>query len=124
MKIIGYFTNDTPPERHYLDEIVKFTSFSDMSGDVAIDITNVDLLFDPRPFLKISNSIGAWYGDFLDHNGNYCIHGIFPSIKTVYPGLLFNLSVVSSLRSNNVLSEIANSHIVSYIPETLVKVIL
>jgi hypothetical protein len=124
MKIIGYHNSDIPPERNFLDGVVNYSEIKDTDADFVIDVTHVDLLLDPRKFLSKNLLIGGYYSDFIDNNGNLCIHGLFPSIRTTYPGLLYNVQVIASIRSNDILSEIAKTHIISYIPEPIVKIII
>jgi hypothetical protein len=124
MKIIGYYTSDVAPERHFLDGIVKKADILDTDADFVIDITYVDLLLDPRDFITKNNLIGGYYSDYIDDNGNLCIHGLFPSVRTAYPGVLYNSSVITRIHSNDIFAEIAKSHIISYIPEPMVKIIL
>lgn len=120
MKIIGYTLKDNPPQSSpFLDEVVKFTSYSDLDCDYAIDITVGELSEDPRPWIK---EAGAYYGDFFDANGNYSLHSMFPSIRTVYPGIIYKADILAECTTSNPLEEIAKQNIISYIPRPIFKI--
>lgn len=121
-KIIGYFTSESEPSgsRLYLDEVVKFTNFAEVQGDFAIDITGVRLRADPRPYLNMLDDFAAFYSDFIDKE-NYCLHSMFPSIRTIYPGIIYRSCFLQACTTANPLEELAKYKLISYIPEPLVE---
>ena len=121
MKIIGYTLRDSvPASSPFLDEVVKFSTYEELDCDYAVDITSGQLVEDPRPFLKES---AAHYGDYYDQNGNYCLHSMFPSTRTVYPGIIFKASLLLGCSTTNPLEQIAKGNIISYVPRPLFKII-
>ena len=123
MKIIGYFTTEshTGPQ-DFVDEVVPFTKFSEVGGDFAIDITKVYLREDPRPFLNCNDHVAAWYSDYYDQDGNYSLHSLFPSFRTVYPGIIYRSSFLRECVTVNPLEELAKLKIISYIPKAIVGI--
>ena len=122
MKIIGYTLKDnTSP---FLDGVVKFGTEEFKSAlldcDYAIDITSGQLVQDPRPFL---DGGPAYYGDYYDQHGNYSLHSLFPSARTVYPGIIYKASLLLECSTKNPLEEIARANIISYVPQPLFKIL-
>ena len=120
MKIIGYTLRDNIPQSSpFVDEVVKFTRYSDLDCDYAIDVTVGELCIDPRPWIK---DAGAYYGDFFDAHGNYSLHSMFPSIRTTYPGIIYKVALLAECTTGNPLEEIARKNIISYIPRPIFKI--
>lgn len=124
MRIIGYSLRDNLPKSSpFLDDIVLLGRYSDLSGDYAIDITLGELTEDPRKWLKGGS---AYYGDYYDQNGMYCLHSLFPyrkqSIRTIYPGILYKISVLAECKTDNPLEEICRNNIIHYVPSPIFRI--
>jgi hypothetical protein len=118
VKIIGY-TLSNKTSSPFVDEVVKFTSYSELDCDYAIDISSGDLVQDPRPFLSGG---AAYYGDYYDPNGNYSLHSMFPSKRSVYPGIIYKASLLRDCKTNNPLEELAKENVIYYIPKPMFKI--
>lgn len=121
MSLIG-FTNNKISNSDFVDEVVQFTSFADVPGDYAVDISAGSLIYDVQSWLSTDSKIGAFYGDFLDKDGNYCLHSMFPSTRTVYPGIIYKGDLLRQCVTSNPLEEIAKTHIIAYIPTAIFRI--
>ena len=111
---------DNPPKTSpFVDEVVKLCKYSDLDCDYAIDITLGQLEEDPRKWL---NGAGAYYGDYYDQNGIYSLHCMFPSIRTVYPGILYKGSLLAECKTMNPIEEICKNNIISYVPRPIFRI--
>lgn len=124
MKIIGYSLRPNPPKTSpFLDEVVALYQYSDLGGDYAIDITLGELTQDPRKWL---DGGVAYYGDYYDQNGMYCLHSLFPyrkkSIRTIYPGIIYKTSVLAECKTKNPLEEICANNIIHYVPSPFFRI--
>jgi hypothetical protein len=122
MKIIGYTSREILPKTSpFVDEVVKAGDYSNLDCDYAIDISLGELIEDPRPWLK---DAGAYYGDYFGQDGAYCLHSMFPSIRTNYPGILYKGSLLADCKTKNPLEEICKQNVIGYIPLPIFKIVV
>jgi len=121
MKLIGY-TNNEINNSEFLDEVIKFTDFADITGDYAVDVSAGELIYNVKSWIYNHKDVGAFYGDFIDKDGNYCLHSMFPSIRTMYPGIIYKSELLHKCVTSNPLEEIGKAHIISYIPIAIFRI--
>ena len=122
MKITGYTFRDVAPKTSpFVDEIVIIKEYSDLQCDYAIDITLGELTEDPRKWMK---DLAAYYGDYIDQHGMYCLHSMFPSVRTTYPGILYKASLLAECKTKNPIEEIYKNNVISYIPRPIFKIVI
>jgi hypothetical protein len=121
MSLIGYSSNKTH-NAEFLDEVVEFSGYASLHGDYLVDVSNGVITADIKKWLCTNTNVGAFYGDFVDSNGSYSLHSLFPSVRTMYPGIIYKGDLLRQCTTSNPLEEIAKTHIISYIPEPFFRI--
>lgn len=121
MSLIGYSVNKTR-NSEFLDEVVEFSEYANLPGDYIVDVSNGVITADIEKWLCSNSNVGAFYGDFVDGEGNYSLHSLFPSVRTIYPGIIYRGDLLRQCTTSNPLEEIAKTHIISYIPEAFFRI--
>jgi hypothetical protein len=116
MKLIGYHKKrKNPPDCSLIDEVIAVDYFSELTGDFCVDLNNGTLIKDIRQFITDDKNIIGYYGDYIDSNGFYCLNTQFPSMRSVYPGIILSCQFLKNWDGKD-LNEAMNGKIVRYLP--------
>ena len=122
--IITGFTNKGQTLSKFVDDITQAKSYNTINGDFIIDLSVGDLIMDVRSWIVANDgpNVAAFYGDYIDQNGDYGLQACFPSPRGVYPGILFKGDILRQCNTSNPLDEIATKYIISYIPQVIFRI--